>query len=107
MSAAVVVGIALLGGAGAVARVLGVQHIGRHGLLAVNVSGAFAIGVLAGAGVDGDAFRLAATGFLGGFTTFSTWMLDVEERRHPATLLVPLALGLAAVWAGRELGAAF
>jgi CrcB protein len=106
VSAAVAVGVALLGGAAAVLRVASVQTIGRFGLLAVNVAGAFALGVLAGAGLDGDAYRLAATGFLGAFTTFSTWMLDLEERRRAAALLVPLALGLAAVWAGRELGAA-
>lgn len=107
MSTAVLAGIALLGGVGAVARVVGVQEGGRHGLLAVNVVGAFAIGVLAGAGVHGDAYRLAATGFLGGFTTFSTWMLDIEERRRAAALVVPLVLGLAAVWLGREVAELF
>ena len=107
MSAAVLAGLALLGGVGAVARVVGVQEIGRHGLLAVNLAGAFTIGVVAGAGVHGDAYRLAVTGFLGGFTTFSTWMLDAEEQRHIPRIAVPLLGGLAAVWLGREIAELF
>ena len=117
MSAALVVGIGLLGGLGAVSRFL-LDHAvssraGRGfpwGTLAVNVSGAFALGVLVGAAVDGGAFRLAATGFLGAYTTFSAWALEShrlgqEGRPHvgAANFAVSLVLGLAA-WVGRELG---
>jgi CrcB protein len=75
------------GGLGAMAR----HGVGRAGLalmgpgfpwwtLAVNVSGSFAIGLLAGlfgALETGHHARLfLVTGFLGGFTTFSAFSLD-------------------------------
>ena len=49
------------------------------GTLAVNLSGAFALGVLAGAALSDDAYRLAGTGLLGAYTTFSTWMLETHR----------------------------
>ena len=114
MSAGVWIGIGLLGGLGACARVLlgaavdrRADHYFPWGTLAVNLLGAFAIGLLAGAGLGGDAYALAATGFLGGFTTFSTWVVDsrlLVGRPAVANLAVALALGLLAVWLGRELG---
>jgi fluoride exporter len=114
VSAAVWIGIGLLGGLGACARVLlGAAVDGRAaspfpwGTLAVNVSGAFVLGVLAGAGLDEDAYVLAATGFLGAFTTFSTWVADARllgGRLGAANVAAALALGLLAVWVGRELG---
>jgi len=119
MSLGVWIGIGLLGGFGACARVLLGGAVDRHvrraeyfpwGTLVVNVTGSFAIGVLAGAGLSADAFSaLAATGFLGGFTTFSTWVVDsrlLVGRPVSANLAVSLALGLLAVWIGRELGLA-
>lgn len=119
MSAAWWAGIAVLGGAGAVARVLLAAAVDRRersafpaGILAVNLAGAAALGLLAGAVADGEARRLVAAGLLGSFTTFSTWMLDTHRlaagRRGLAAVNVAgsLALGLVAVWAGRELGAA-
>ena len=116
MSAGVWIGIGLLGGLGACARVLLGAAVDRRadspfpwGTLAVNLSGALAIGALAGAGLGDDAYALAAVGFLGGFTTFSTWVVDsrlLGARLGAANLAVSLALGLLAVWAGRELGAA-
>jgi CrcB protein len=114
VSAGVLAGIGLLGGLGAVARVvLGAAVDARAdspfpwGTLAVNVAGAFALGVLVGAGLGGDAYTLAATGFLGAFTTFSTWVVDARllgARLGAANVVVALALGVLAVWAGRELG---
>jgi fluoride exporter len=77
----------------------------------VNLTGAFALGVLAGAAVSGDALRLAGTGLLGGYTTFSTWMLeshrlaeDGRGRLGAANLLVSLLAGLAAAWLGQQAG---
>jgi CrcB protein len=116
---AAIAGIGLLGGCGAVARFLLDDAVSRRwpgafplGILAVNVIGSFLLGLLAGLVLGADAYRLAATAALGSFTTFSTWMLDserlLEERRVElalANILVSLALGLLAVWAGRELGA--
>ena len=120
MSLALLVGIGLLGGAGAVARFLldgaVAARAGRSfpwGTLAVNLSGAFALGVLTGAALGGDALRLAGTGLLAAYTTFSTWMLESHRlaedgRGHEAWMNLGLSvvLGLACAWAGRELGAA-
>jgi fluoride exporter len=79
----------------------------------VNVTGAFLLGALVAANVSADAFRLAGTGVLGSFTTFSTWALeshrlgeDGQFRLGIANFLVSLALGVGAAWLGRELGAA-
>ena len=120
MSLPVLAGIGVLGGLGAIARLLldGAvsARAGRAlpwGTLAVNLSGALALGVLVGAAVGGDALRLAGTGFIGAYTTFSTWMLETHRlaedgRSRPAiaNVLVSLALGLTCAWLGRELGAA-
>jgi CrcB protein len=120
MSLAVLAGVGLLGGLGAMARFLldGAvsARVGRGfpwGTLAVNLGGALVLGVLAGAAVAGDGLRLWGTGLLGAFTTFSTWAYeshrlgeDGEGRLGAANLAVSLAFGLAAVWLGRELGAA-
>jgi len=118
VSLAVVVGVGLLGGVGAIWRFVLYGAVsaraGRSfpwGTLAVNLSGALVLGILAGAAVHGDALRLAGTGLLGGFTTFSTWMFeshrlgeDGELRAGVANLLGSLALGIAAVWLGRQIG---
>ena len=120
MSVGVLIALGLLGGLGAIARfVLDVAVTARAGrrfpcgTLAVNLTGAFALGVLVGAAVDDDPYRLAATGFVGSFTTFSTWALESHRlgeedtpRLAAANLLGSLALGLLAAWLGRELGAA-
>ena len=70
----------------------------------VNIAGAFLLGVLVGATADREALRLLGTGLLGGYTTFSTWMLD-SRRLRPALLLAnvggSLVLGVRAVWIGR------
>lgn len=66
--------------AGAVERWLGAEF--PHGTLAVNVLGSFAMGVLIGVSAaawsPSPELRAAiAIGLLGGFTTFSTFSLDV------------------------------
>jgi len=73
------IGVALLGGCGALARfglTLAVaDRFHPHlpvGTLAVNVSGAFLLGLLAGAAVGGDARLLLGAGAIGSYTTFST-----------------------------------
>jgi CrcB protein len=121
MSAPLLLAIGLLGGAGAVARFLvdGAvsARLGKrfpYGILAVNLSGALTLGVLVGAALHGDAYRLLGTGLLGAYTTFSTWMFDAQRlatadaRRGTAALyvVVSLLLGLAAVWLGRQIGRA-
>ena len=114
------IAVALISGTGAVLRfALGtvVQSWARSdfpfGTLAVNVLGAFALGVLHGAGVTGDALLLTGTALLGSFTTFSSWMLESERlSEHDmrgfavANALGGLAvLGLAAVALGWALAA--
>ena len=120
MTLLVVVGVGLLGGTGAIARFLLDGAVASRavsafpfGTLAVNLTGAFALGVLHGAGVGGDALRLAGTGLLGAYTTFSTWTLESHRlgedgrlRLGLANLLVSLVLGLACVWLGDRLGVA-
>lgn len=103
--------VATLAGLGAVARVrLGAALGGdARATLLVNLTGSFALGVLTGAGVTGDAALLAGTAVLGSFTTFSTWMLEEDRLRAEgdvsgaARLLVvgtvAGALALAAGWA--------
>jgi CrcB protein len=112
--------VAALGGAGAVARFALDSAVSQRagsgfplGTLAVNASGAFALGLLAGAGVAGDALLLAGTAALGSYTTFSTWMLeshrlgeDGELARMWLNLAGSLAAGLAAVALGHALGRA-
>ena len=120
MSLAVIVGIGLVGGAAAIARFLldGAvsSQLGRSfpwGTLAVNLTGAFLLGALVAANVGADALRLAATGLLGSFTTFSTWALeshrlaeDGQLRTGVANFAISLLLGVSAAWLGRELGVA-
>lgn len=117
MSAATWIGVGLLGGAGACARfVLDAAVRARTrtpfplGILAVNLSGTLALGLLAGLAVDS---RLLGAGLLGAYTTFSTWVFDsarlARDGRRAlavANVAVSLVLGLAAVALGRTVGAA-
>jgi CrcB protein len=111
-------GVALLGGCGALARfgltLFVADRLHPHlplGTLAVNVSGAFLLGLLAGASVDGDARLLLGAGLLGSYTTFSTWMLETQRvgeaglrRLALVNVLLSIALGLGAVVLGRAIG---
>lgn len=120
MSLALVIGIGLLGGAGAIARFLldgGVSaRTGRefpYGTLAVNLLGSFLLGVFVGAALGSDTYRLFGTGLIGAFTTFSTWTLESHRlgedgRLQVGTLnfAISLLLGVTAAWVGRHLGAA-
>jgi fluoride exporter len=113
------VGVALLGGAGATLRFLVdavvSDRVGRAfplGTLVVNLSGAVALGFVAGLAVPGTASILAGTATIGAYTTFSTWMLetqrlteDGEVDRALVNALLSLALGLGAVALGRSIGA--
>jgi fluoride exporter len=110
----------LVGGVGAILRFLLDGAVGRRvgrafpfGTLAVNLSGAFVLGVLAGAALSDDAYRVAGTGLIGAFTTFSTWALEshrlAEDGRAPLGALnfaASLVLGVTLAWAGQRLGAA-
>jgi fluoride exporter len=110
--------MALVGGVGAVARFQIDERVQEHvagefpfGTLVVNVSGSFVLGLLTGAGVTGDALFVLGTGFLGSFTTFSTWMLESErlgeegdERLGLVNLGISFVAGLAAAALGWAIG---
>jgi CrcB protein len=74
--------------------------------LAVNVLGSFAIGVLAGQGMLGNARLFWVTGVLGGFTTFSAFSLEAVGLWERAPMLAiayvaaSLVLGFAAFGLG-------
>jgi len=116
MSVPMALAVGILGGIGALARHLLHDTITRrtrspfaYGILAVNLTGALALGVLAGATDDADANRLVGAALLGAYTTFSTWMLQTHRlgpRLGALNIAVSLVLGLAAVWLGRELAMA-
>lgn len=83
------------------------------GTFAVNVSGSFALGLLAGMGAGGGLYLVGGTACVGSYTTFSTWMLEAhrladDDSRRPlaAYLLGSLAVGLLAVVVGRWVGRA-
>jgi fluoride exporter len=111
------VGVALVGGLGALTRFWLDGAVSRRvggvfpiGTLAVNISGSFVLGVLVGAGVGGDALLVAGTGFVGAYTTFSTWMLETERlgedgrwRALALNVVASVVVGLAAVALGRWL----
>lgn len=107
----------LAGGVGAVCRYLAGRTVATRlgtefpfGTLTVNVVGSFALGLVAG-GADLDRpLAVAVVGFLGGFTTFSTWMLEsvdlgIPPLRFPAVLNLALTLvsGVGAAAAGYAL----
>lgn len=119
MSLAVALGVGAVGGLGAIARfALDGAVAARldsdfpYGTLLVNLLGSFALGVLVGAAVTQNTYRLAGTGLIGAFTTFSTWALeshrlgeDGEARLGVLNFVVSLAVGLVSIWAGRKVGA--
>jgi CrcB protein len=112
------VGVAALGGAMAIARFLVDSTVATRldgdfpiGTLAVNLSGAVILGVLAGAALSGTAYTIVAGGGVGTYTTFSTWMLeshrageDGDARVLWVNIAVSLLAGLAAVAFGHWIG---
>ena len=118
MSVWVWLGVAVLGGAGALARfVLDAAITQRHGrgfplgTLAVNVSGALALGLLTGLAAGGDTLILAGTATLGSYTTFSTWMLETHRLAEEGALahaalnvIVTLGVGVGGALLGRAIG---
>jgi len=79
-----------------------------RGTLTVNLTGSFLLGLVAGThGLDTTA-NVALVGFLGGYTTFSTWMIETVRLGFPimrstraiANLLLTLIGGIALAGAG-------
>lgn len=113
------IGVAIGGGLGALLRgeleALGRRRdwsLGRATLL-INVIGAFALGLMVGAwGLDGVPEGIGV-GFLGGFTTYSTWMaesVDLPEanrggaRLRLGVILAMVILGIGAAAGGYAAG---
>jgi len=119
MTALLWMGVALLGGVGALARLTVDKAVSRRidrpfpfGTLVVNVSGAFLLGALAGLALPPHLALLVGTAFVDSYTTFSTWMLETqrlaEERQLVSALAnigLSVAFGLLAAWLGHHVGA--
>jgi CrcB protein len=113
-------GVALLGAAGAVARFQVDAAVSSRlpsdfplGTLAVNLTGTFGLGILVGAAASHRVAFLLGAGFAGGYTTFSTWMVESvrlgEDGNLPAllrNLWLSVVVGFCVVLAGFELGQA-
>src|ERR1044072_7950437 len=114
MSAATWVLVGLLGGGAATARFLIDATIASRsdhpfplGILAINLGGAFALGLVAGAALSGEALIVVAGGGIGSFTTFSTLMLDshrLSEAGHTHLVWLNVGLSLIAGYAAIALG---
>lgn len=111
--------IAIGGGVGALLR-FGIASILPRsaggfpvGITVVNVVGSFLVGSIVGLATSDvlpAATAPATLGLLGGFTTFSTWMVDIDAapttRMSANVAFVPLMLGIAAAAAGIAIGVA-
>jgi CrcB protein len=112
------IAVGLLGGAAAAARfALDAEVAARAdsefplGILAVNLSGALLLGIVAGAALHGEALTIVAGGAIGSFTTFSTWILDSHRLAEAGlarfawfNIAVSIGAGFAAVTLGHWLG---
>ena len=119
-SAPVWIGVGVFGAIGSWARFrVGGLIAGRRptdfplGTFVVNLTGGFLLGLLTGMSVTGDALLVFGTGLLGGYTTFSTWMVeaqrlgeDAEWALMGAYLLGSMLAGLATTGLGWLIGAA-
>jgi CrcB protein len=104
--------VGMAGGLGALARYELAGFVARTipdprpwGTLLVNVLGSAAAGAVAASGISHGAAAIGGTGFLGGFTTFSTWMVEsarlAEEGKIAWSVLnvvTMLSAGLLAAW---------
>jgi CrcB protein len=112
------IAVGLLGGVAAAARFAIDAEVAARansefplGILAVNLSGALALGFVAGLALHGEALVIVAGGGIGSFTTFSTWILDShrlgtagQARLAWLNIGVSLVAGFAAVALGHWLG---
>jgi CrcB protein len=113
-----VVLVAVGGGLGAGVRWLATELIPSTdgfptAITIVNVLGSLALGVIVGAELAASSsvdVGPLTVGILAGFTTFSTWMVDIETAesgtRAALVAVVPLVVGLATAAIGLAIGAA-
>jgi CrcB protein len=114
VSVAAWIAVGLLGGVSAGARFLIDHEISTSapspfplGILAVNLAGALALGVVAGSALHGQALVIVAGGGIGSFTTFSTWILDshrLSDAGHLQLAVLNIGLSLVAGFAAVTLG---
>lgn len=102
----------LAGSAGAVCRYLVSGWVQRGsasgfpmGTLMVNVLGALGLGMTLGAGSVESLATIALSGFFGGFTTFSTWMVEtvrlgLSGRQTTMNIVVSVVVGVTAAAVG-------
>lgn len=83
------------------------------GTFVVNLTGGFLLGGLTGLSVTGEPLLAFGTGLLGGYTTFSTWMVEAQRLGEDGEwglmslyLLGSMLAGLAATGAGWLIGGA-
>ncbi len=99
----IVLSCSLAGATGAVCRYLIAGWIHDRsrsmfpiGTLMVNLLGSFGLGAVVGNGDLDSLWALAAVGFFGGLTTFSTWMVETARlgpSSSPSILNVVASLG--------------
>jgi CrcB protein len=120
ITALVWVGVAVFGGLGAFTRFRVDDAVSARwpndfplGTFIVNCSGAFVLGLLVGVSLAKQPYLVFGTGFLGGYTTFSTWMFESERLAEAAdfplmwlNLFASIGLGLGLAGLGWLVGAA-
>jgi fluoride exporter len=121
MTEVVWVGTGIFGALGALARFwVGGAVTARYpsdfpaGTFVVNLSGSFVLGLLTGVGLQSDLLMVLGTGFLGGYTTFSTWMVETQRLGEDGEQILlyvylfgSLLAGLATAGVGWLLGGVF
>ncbi len=104
----IVIGVALAGALGAPARYAVEQAVRRirptsfpFGTFVVNVSGSFALGLVVGLaiaqGLDADLRTVVGTGFLGAYTTFSTYAYETVRRAEERERRTALAYAVGSI----------
>lgn len=118
--AATWISLALVGGAGAVARFAVDSIVGRRagtefplGTFVINMTGSFGLGLLTAATLGSTTIFILGTALLGSYTTFSTWIFESEQLASDgeyalagANLVLSAIIGFAFALAGWELGGA-
>jgi fluoride exporter len=112
------VAVALVGGAGAIARFVVDREVGRrlggsfpYGTLVINLTGSFLLGLVTGLALSTDAALIAGTATIGSYTTFSTWMFETDRLAEGGALaaaainlVASVVLGVALAALGRTVG---